>query len=254
MVDRRRNVVLVTGGHPFEREPFLEMFEAMPDVDFTHVEQPEAQALFTVDEGARFDAYVLYDMPGIEFQPDGPRFIEPPAAYRSAFLELVEAGHGFVFLHHAIAGWPLWEPYGQLIGGRFLYVPGELRGKACLDSGYRHEVTHTVSRIGTHPMTSDLPDSFEITDELYLFPVLEDSVVPLMRSTFEFTDDHFYSADLAIRGTRNSNEGWSHPPGSDLVVWVKHAANSPVAYIQFADGPVTYADANYRRIVDNAIG
>jgi len=28
---------------------------------------------------------------------------------------------------------------------------------------------------------------------------------------------------------------------------------SPIAYIQFGDGPGTYADPNYRRIVANAI-
>lgn len=38
-----------------------------------------------------------------------------------------------------------------------------------------------------------------------------------------------------------------------LVVTKGHAGNSPLAYIQFADGPVTYADANYRRVLGNAI-
>jgi type 1 glutamine amidotransferase len=34
---------------------------------------------------------------------------------------------------------------------------------------------------------------------------------------------------------------------------VKQAGNSRLAYLQFGDGPVTYGDANFRRIVRNTI-
>ena len=83
--------------------------------------------------------------------------------------------------------------------------------------------------------------------------MLEDRVHPIMRSTYEFVDANFYSADRAIRGTRDDNTGWHHPPGSDLVAWTKTEGASPIAYVQFGDGPVTYADVNYRRVVANAI-
>ncbi|MGV0036659.1 MAG: hypothetical protein ACNYPE_17540 [Candidatus Azotimanducaceae bacterium WSBS_2022_MAG_OTU7] len=42
-------------------------------------------------------------------------------------LNLLEAGKGMVFMHHA-AGWPAWEEYAEIIGGRFLYLPDTLRG------------------------------------------------------------------------------------------------------------------------------
>ncbi len=35
---------------------------------------------------------------------------------------------------------------------------------------------------------------------------------------------------------------------------MKHAGNAPVAYLQFGDGPDTYADASFRRVLSNAIG
>jgi trehalose utilization protein len=50
-----------------------------------------------------------------------------------------------------------------------------------------------------------------------------------------------------------SNEGWAHADGSNLVGWTKRARNSPLAYLQPGDGPPTYADPNYRRLVENAI-
>ena len=88
----------------------------------------------------------FYDMPGIRFrQGAAPEFIEPDEDYKRDFLALLEAGHGFVFLHHAIAGWPAWEDYAGVIGGRFLYMPGELRGRPRQDSGYRHQVAHNRS-------------------------------------------------------------------------------------------------------------
>ena len=48
-----RNVLLVTKGHPFEREPFFQVFDEMPGVNWTHVEQPAARALQNVEEAAR---------------------------------------------------------------------------------------------------------------------------------------------------------------------------------------------------------
>ena len=55
---------------------------------------------------------------------------------------------------------------------------------------------------------------------------------------------NFWSAEAAIEGKLYNNDGWSHPDGSSLVGWTKHAGNSPVAYLQFGDTPQTYADAN----------
>ncbi len=252
----RTRVLLVTKGHPFAREPFFEVFDANPDIEWTHVEQPAARALFHPDRAEPFDVFVCYDMAGIRFTGGDPPIETetPPPSYCRDFADLLDAGKGFVFLHHAIAGWPAWPDYAEIVGGRFHYQPAELRGTTWPASGYRHDVTHRVEVVDPdHPITEGLGGGFEITDELYLAPVFEDSVEPLLRSTHRFVADGFYSADLAIRGTRNSNEGWTHPPGSDLVGWAKHAGRSPVAYLQFGDGPATYADPSYRRVLANAV-
>jgi hypothetical protein len=75
-----------------------------------------------------------------------------------------------------------------------------------------------------------------------------------MRTDFPVDDDRrFFSADLAIRGRRNDNSGWSHPTGSSLVAWAKTAGKSPLVYLQFGDGPATYADPSFRRTLLNAI-
>ena len=250
-----KEVLLVTKGHPFEREPFFAIFDAMPGVNWTHVEQPAAQALFNLRQARRYDAYVLYDMPGIRFrQGAAPEFIEPDADYKRDFLALLEAGHGFVFLHHAIAGWPAWEEYASLIGGRFLYMPGELRGRPRQDSGYRHQVAHNLQVATQHPVTAGLPPSFPMTDELYLYEVFEDEVAPLLRSDYAFTGGNFYSAAKVVRdGKMFDNEGWAHEDGSNLVGWTKRCGQSRIVYLQGGDDPAAYANAHYRQLIANAI-
>ena len=179
--------------------------------------------------------------------------IPPPAYVREGLEALLTAGKGVVALHHALAGWPGWDAYGEWLGGRFLYRPGAVRGRPVLDSGYRHDVRHTVSVLADHPVTAGLPTSFAMTDELYLAEVFEDAVEPLLRSDFSFEASRFHSAAAAMDGRPGTNEGWRHPPGSPLIGWVKRAINSPLVYLQPGDGASAYDDANFRRLVENAI-
>lgn len=251
-------LLVVTGGHPFEREPFCAVFDAIAPGRWTHAEQPTAADRLNPADCADVDVIVFYDMPGIRFtRGDPPTETPMPATTVQEGLHgLLAQGKGLVFMHHAVAGWPAWETYAHIVGGRFHYQPAVLDGVSYPDSGYRFDVTHRVEVIDpSHPICQGLTDGFSLTDELYLYPVLTEQVVPLLRTTFPMDDpSQFYSADLAIRGERNANHGWTHPAGSDLVGWVKHAGNSPVAYLQFGDGPQTYADPNFRRVLSNAIG
>lgn len=249
-------MLLVTKGHPFAREPFFAVFDADAGIEWTHVDQPAAQVLFHPERADPWDVFVLYDMPGLRFTRADPpvEFLPPPPEYVDGFRRLLDNGKGMVFLHHAVAGWPAWPDYADIVGTRFHYQPARLRGVDYPDSGYRFDVTHRVEVIDPdHPICAGLDGGFSLTDELYLFPPPDEGVVPLLRTTHDMTDRGFFSADAAIRGRRNENEGWHHPPGTDLVAWVKHAGRSPVAYLQFGDGPQTYADPNYRRVLANAI-
>jgi type 1 glutamine amidotransferase len=249
-------VAVVTKGHPFDGPAFFDVFNSNAAIAWEHVEHPEALQLVEPSRAAEFDVFVMYDMPGIRFTRGDPpaELLAPPPEYIAAFHALLAAGKGMVFLHHAIAGWPAWEEYAHVVGGRFHYQPARLAGVDYPDSGYRHDVTHTIEVLQpNHPICAGLDDNFTITDEVYLFPVLEDDVQPLMRSRYDFVDANFYSADRAIRGSRDDRTGWHHPVGSNLVAWTKTVEASPIAYLQFGDGPTTYADANFRRIVANAI-
>ncbi len=140
-----------------------------------------------------------------------------------------------------------------MIGGRFLYRPDAVRGEPKLDSGYRHDVTYTAELVGAHPVIAGLPESFEITDELYLAEIFEEEIEPLVCAKHDFTAENFYSAARAIAGRMFDNSDWPHPPGSNCVAWTKRALNADIVYLQFGDGPETYANPHVRRLLANAL-
>lgn len=251
----KHNLLVVTRGHAFARDPFYALFAENPEIEWSSVEHPAAQLMFAPAIARHFDGYVLYDMPGIEFKRHGdgvPVFHEPPESYRNGLLAMLEEGFPLVILHHACAAWPAWPEWAEIVGAQFLYQPMKSRGRDRPDSGYRIDVAHRIMPVADHPITRGI-EAFELVDEPYLFEVFEDSVVPLFRSNFPFTAENFFSARLALAGQLNSNAGWTHAPGSNLVGWVKHYRNSPIVYLQFGDGPSAYGNPGFRRVLANAI-
>ena len=248
------NILISVKGHPYERDAFAAVFESLEGIRHTFVEQPASQAFMNPEAAAPYDALVFYDMPGIDFSTQPPGFVAPPEDLKKGFMDLLSEGKGMVFLHHAIAGWPLWPEYGEVMGGRFFYSSSECRGKTVLDSGYRHDVAHSVRVLdGDHPITAGLGDTLDLTDELYLYEVFEDDVTPLLESDYTFDREHFYSAHHAVTGKMFCNEDWPHPNGSGLVGWSKVCRQSRIAYLQPGDGPTTFASEDYRHLLENAI-
>ena len=244
---QKTSVLVVTGGHPFDAPSFFEVFSANSDITWTASSTPNIG----------FDVVVFYDMPGITFTRSDPpaTFYLPSQEYQQTMKELQDQGVGLVFLHHAIASWPAWDEFAELIGGRFHYQAGEMNGQHYPDSGYILDVTHTVEVTEpSHPVCHGLDSSFTLRDELYCYPVNESHVLPLMRTTFPVHEPvHFSSADAAIRGSAHNAQNWSHPPGSSLVAWAKSAGRSPLVYLQFGDGPAAYGDVTFRKVLSQAI-
>ena len=248
-------LLVAVRGHPFDRTAFDAMFQAMPGISATMVDQPAAARLMNCTGMRDFDALVLYDMPGIDFQSAGdrPQVIDPQQEFKDGLQALFEQGTGVGALHHALAGWPSWSTYGEWLGGRFLYQPHDVCGTPCLDSGYLSKVTYTAHVLGSHPVTAGLPASFQLTDELYMAEIFSDDVTPLLAAEYEFTRDRFWSAQAACRGQPETRDNWDHRPTSNVIGWTKWARNSPLVYLQPGDGPSAYASMHYRQLVENAI-
>lgn len=248
---RKRNVLVVTKGHKYDRNAWSAMLESLSGIEITQVEQPAAQAHFSSDKSARWDAYLMYDMPGYEFKADHghPDLFDPPKQFQRNFTDLVRRGHGFVFLHHALAAWPTWDDYGSIMGGRFRFI----RDAEHPDSGYRHAVRQQIRPLIEHPVLDGLGDGFTIEDEIYLAQIHHDDITPLLVTDAELTDQTLWSAWNAVVGRRDSNDGWTHPAGSGIVGWVKHHPRSRIVYLQFGDGPKAFANPAFRRLLSNAL-
>src|SRR5215213_11159516 len=90
-------MLLITKAHPYEREPYYQMFDSMgADITWMHVDNPAAEAFMTPKYANRYDVALFYDMNGAQqelgrsrrepapnnpFYPNGTRMVvDPPSA------------------------------------------------------------------------------------------------------------------------------------------------------------------------------
>ena len=220
----------------------MAIFDADPGVNATSVEQPAAQVMLRPEHIGPYHAVLFYDMSGIA--PE----IDPPSDYVTSIEALLERGTGIVLLNHALLSWPKWSAWRELSRTSFL-----LRAQAGVPgSGFVPAATTRLSCAASdHPVLAGLDDGFEITDELYLKTAgFESEVVPLLRSDYDFVPENFSAPPLAAEDEQAS---WSHPPGSNLVVWANTARNSRVVASELGDGPSAYSNPCFRMLVGNAL-
>jgi type 1 glutamine amidotransferase len=257
-------VLFITKFHPFDRENLFLAFDRMGnDITWTHVEHPAAEAFFDPKLAAAYDVLMFYDAyTGRVQTPGATPDARPVTSYNPPSRELVantkalfqEGRHGFVFLHHAIASWVHTWPAG--VNGSNAYVEAmgaaadwgtpikNIRGVDYPASGAKGGNAQHITVVDkAHPVTAGVED-FDITDESYLCPMFEDSVHPLLRSSFQPV-----AAEFANRGPAIA----SHPPGSNMTGWVKTAEISPVVYIQHGHDNTAWSNPAWARLVLNAI-
>jgi hypothetical protein len=254
-----KNILVITGGHPFDGPEFYSMLDQVlcdaREWNWTHVEHPAALAFIENPTlGEPYDAYLFYDVPGVEYRIPRPSVMhEPSEAYKAGLEMLLTHGKPMLFMHHAFVGWPKWERYAEIVGGCLVTAPGTLRGRQVADGGYRYRVTHRLTPTMDHPVTRGLERGFELTDQLYLSEVFENEVVPLMCTNYASTADNYYSAFFATQGRMDDNQGWNRPPGSNCKVWAKGEKASPIIYMECGDGYSAYENKGFRTLVGNAL-
>ncbi len=195
-------VLLVTGGHDYDKEPFHAMFEGHPDIVVRHVEQPQAQEWFAPDKADAYDVMVWYDM--------YPRISE---SARDNLVALMEKGKPLVALHHALAGYREWPGIVPILGGHYFLT----RDGGETGARYKHDMDMKVTFPNpAHPIVHGM-EPFTIRDEAYKgFEVL-DGVEPLLAT------DHPESGPVI---------GWTHRVGKSPVAFIAlghdaHAYNNP---------------------------
>ncbi|MEM7003070.1 MAG: ThuA domain-containing protein [Pseudomonadota bacterium] len=254
-------VLIVSKGHDYVRDSFMAMFNNMPGITTTLVEQPAAQVVLQPGNVDPYDVIFFYDMsgiPGVGLLHDGADNTgKPPADYVAAIEALVQAGKGLLLVNHATVSWPLWPLWREIHGSSFMLSSGELWGQQVPGSGYRGghgplaNATIKLQPQQPHPVLEGLEAGFSLTDELYLkLPVYEANVLPLLRGEYDFVVENFTPPPLAPAAEQAA---WDHPPGSDLLVWANACRNSPVVVSDVGDSPLAYEDPNYQRLIANSI-
>jgi type 1 glutamine amidotransferase len=207
-------VLLITGGHGFDKSSFYQMIFSLKDMEIDTISQPKANQSLLSDTIGQYDVIVFYDM-----------WQEISNDEKEAYVELTKKGTGLVFLHHSLVSYQTWPWFSQLRGGKYYergynYVPERF-------SGYKHDIVMDVKiNDPTHPVTKGLSD-FRIHDEGYFNIGIGGNVTPLLST--------------------------SHPNCAPLVGWANELNNSKIVYILLGHDNNAWSNDNFRKLLRNAI-
>ena len=250
-------VTWIVGGHPYDEIAFQDMLNSLSGVESNVLKWPGAEELFTVDAVEKMHregrVLALYDLPGIRFNRGSePDLVAPSPEIIKSWRRMTQLGIPILAMHHAIASWPTWPLFAEILKGRFHYVPAKLRGQEYKDSGWANPV-HQVFDVllPAHPICEGLPESFELTDETYLCPIFENEVTALISTRSSRESSQFSSAYAAIR--REDQGDWFHQEESRLVAWTHKYEMSSVVYLQPGDGPLAFTNEHYRKLISNTL-
>lgn len=212
----KMKILIITGGHDFEREQFFAMFESFKNIKFTTVKHPWANYSFQPGIADSFDVFVFYDM-----------YQEINDSQKEAFLKLLRQGKGMVFLHHSLASYQDWAEFEKIIGGRYYLNDRKIKDKIFPKSTYKHDEEIDVRVVDVnHPVTRGLRN-FRIHDEVYGdFTVLPD-VKPLLET--------------------------NHPQSGKTIAWTNSYGKSKIVYIQSGHDHLAYENENYQKLVFQSI-
>ena len=213
---QKLRVLVVTGGHDFEHDPFFQMFKDNPDITYQAVEHPHAHALLKADAARQWDVLVLYDM-----------HQEITDEAKADFVARLKDGKGLVVLHHAIASYQAWPEYAKIIGARYYLQKTPISGVEKPQSIYQHGVHFRVSVLDPkHPVTRGLTD-YDLLDETYDLYDVAKEVHPLL--------------------------GTDAPLSNKIIGWCQTYAGARVVYLQSGHDHTAYENPNYRKVVGRAI-
>ena len=151
---KKLSVLVITGGHGYDKKTFPKTFEGQADIDFKIAEGGEP---FEDISKWDYDVMVLFNF---------KRKISETS--RANFLKLLARGVGLVCMHHAMAAYPDWVEYEKVIGATYSLKKGLVRnGMKYMRPVWKHGVDFNV-RIEdkSHPITKGMSD-FKIHDESY---------------------------------------------------------------------------------------
>jgi len=209
-------VLVVTGGHDFDRPPFVTMLDSLAGIEYREVTHPQANDWYAADKAATYDVLVLYDMNQ-----------DITDQQKANFLDLLQKGKGLVVLHHALADYQNWDEFLKIAGGRYHLAPWVKDAQQQPASTFQEGVDIKVHIADPdHPIIQGLTD-FTLHDEVYGGYSVLPAVHPLLTT--------------------------DHPQSTSTIAWTNTYGKSRSVVIQSGHGRRAYDDANYRRLLLQAM-
>ena len=148
-------------------------------------------------------------------------------AQRTALLNFVRSGRGFIGVHSATDTFYTWPDYLDLIGGYF--------------NGHPWHQAVTIEVVDpSNPVVGFLGSSLQLEDEIYQisdFDYRGSSVLLRLAPS---------SVDLGKSGVHRRFYGWP-------LAWTRVYGEGRVFYMALGHDPSVWQDARYRRLITNAV-
>ncbi len=209
-------IVVITGGHDFERESFFDMFNSFTDVEYEEVKHPEANRIYSSSMMESVDVLVFYDM-----------VQEISTQQKKDLISLLNKGKGLLFLHHSLASYQEWDEFQDILGGRYFMKKEESETSQDPESTYKHDVQVPVNIVDKSNSITNGLENFVIQDETYDGFLVLPKVLPLLTTTEETS--------------------------GDIIGWINHYKKSMIVYLQLGHDHYAYENPNYRRLVQQSI-
>jgi type 1 glutamine amidotransferase len=209
-------LLIVTGGHDFERDSFFRMFDSFEGTEWREVQHPAANDMYAPEHRDEYDVVVCYDMPNAISDQQ-----------KKWMMETFRAGKPWVVMHHAMASYPGWPEFARMIGGKYLLSPETIDGKDMKPSTYRHDVMMDIEIADKdHPITRGM-ENYSIEDEVY--------------------GGFYVSPEVHVLLTTD------HPESSKSVAWTTSYGKGRVVFIQGGHGPTAFDNDVFRGLVERSI-
>ncbi|NQT86382.1 ThuA domain-containing protein [bacterium] len=209
-------VLVVTGGHGFDRPAFFKMYQDNAEIEFVEAKQGKSSMAYDREDLLTFDVVVTYDL--VQTMTD---------AQRKNFLALFDKGIGLVVNHHALATYQDWPAFEAIVGGKFLLRP-EKKGETTVPkSGVGHGELTVHVEAKDHPIAKGVDADYPVKAEFY--------------------NKCRVSKDVTLVLTTDS------PRNNREICWTREQGKSRVVYLMSGHDAKVYTNPNHLRVLANAI-
>ncbi len=205
-------VLLITGGHGYDRDGLHRMLSNMPDATFKEITLPGDQDKLMPAIARQFDCLVFHDQSRFALSDQ-----------QKANLEAMWAGGmPTVMLHHSLISHNDVPLFREVFGGAYLIKPATIDGQNHPASNYTKPVDVTIQITDkTHPITRGISD-FTMNDEVF--------------------GNLYISPKVHVLAQTN------HPKSSKPVLWTNQYKKSRVFALVQGHDKNAFDNASYREL------